>query len=332
MKFTLVFVIGVLAMDFVHGQGSYAPNAEMAGTDAIYFESEKFKSWASEITLERGFKDIANKSIGSVNFGTPNEALGISDKSAVSFGDSGVAVLSFNGWITNGSGPDFAVFENSFNNEFLELAFVEVSKDGTNFFRFPAYSETPVNAQISSFDLLDASNIKNLAGKYKVQYGTPFDLDDVAIDSVRYVRIVDVVGSIDTNIASKDAQGRIINDPYPTDFQNNGFYTGGFDLDAIGLINYDGEIFLNNAEVNSLSLEISLFPNPTKTSFSVSGIGSGIGSGTVEMYSLNGEKILSQTIDESSKSVVDVSDLQRGMYLVSISSEDSLTITKVVLQ
>ena len=55
-------------------------------------------------------------------------------------GDDGSLVLTFPAPIADGAGPDFAVFENAFSTEFLELAFVEVSSDGTNFTRFPAHA------------------------------------------------------------------------------------------------------------------------------------------------------------------------------------------------
>jgi hypothetical protein len=45
------------------------------------------------------------------------------------------------------------------------------------------------------------------------------------------VRIRDVVGSIKPEYATLDSKGNPINDPWPTTFP-----TGGFDLDAVGVI------------------------------------------------------------------------------------------------
>jgi len=59
-------------------------------------------------------------------------------------------------------GFDFAVFENSFNDSFLELAFVEVSSDGINFVRFPATSNTQTDVQITGFGTIDPTYINNL--------------------------------------------------------------------------------------------------------------------------------------------------------------------------
>ena len=42
----------------------------------------------------------------------------------------------------NGNSWDFCVFENAFNDSFLELGFVEVSSNGNDFYRFPSTSFT----------------------------------------------------------------------------------------------------------------------------------------------------------------------------------------------
>ena len=69
----------------------------------------------------------------------------------VSLGDGGTVVLTFPQPIGDVPGPDFAVFENGFkafdNSFFLELAHVEVSSDGVNFYRFPSSSLTPSLSQ-----------------------------------------------------------------------------------------------------------------------------------------------------------------------------------------
>jgi hypothetical protein len=67
-------------------------------------------------------------------------------------------------------------------------------------------------------------------------YGVPFDLAELKDSqnyqtSFQYVRITDVVGSINPNLGSKDSKGNMINDPWPTPFASS-----GFDLDAVGVI------------------------------------------------------------------------------------------------
>jgi hypothetical protein len=160
----------------------------------------------------------------------------------LSLGDAGSIILGFAQPITNGAGYDFAVFENGFTSgslAYLELAFVEVSSNGADFFRFNATSLTPTATQIGSFGLLDATNLNNLAGKYVGSFGTPFDLGELAgtspllgVNNVQFVRLIDVVGTINPLYATLDGQGNIVNDPWPTAFGSS-----GFDLDAVGVLN-----------------------------------------------------------------------------------------------
>jgi hypothetical protein len=140
--------------------------------------------------------------------------------------------------IINGPSWDFAVFENAFNDTFLELAFVEVF-DGDTWARFPTNSLTQTTTQIDQANPtdngVDPTDVDGFAGKYRASFGTPFDLSvligtpGLDLDHIVAVRVVDVVGSIDPDFARRDSFNRIINDPWPTPFN-----TGGFDLDAIG--------------------------------------------------------------------------------------------------
>jgi hypothetical protein len=228
--------------------GPFAPAAGQPGSTAIAAGDPRFVEWANSVaSLTRGPQNSSNPSLGLASFGTPSNALGPSDAATnfagvVSLGDGGQMTLGFAQPIRDGTGPDFAVFENGFASSglaFLELGFVEVSSDGTNYFRFPATSDTQTTTQVASFGLLDATNLNNLAGKYVAGFGTPFDLAELAgvsplldVNNIRFVRIVDVVGSIDPLYASHDSVGNIVNDPWPTASASS-----GFDLDAVGVIN-----------------------------------------------------------------------------------------------
>jgi hypothetical protein len=174
--------------------------------------------WATGVTVKRGFVDITNPMYAGepnlVSFGEPNNALGKAEGTSfdvVSLGDGGTATLTFADsiYITNGDGYDFAVFENGFSiasgGEFLELAFVEVSSDGINFFGFEPVSLTPTNIQLWGFGALDPTNINNLAGKHLRGYGTPFDLEELKdanslldVNSITHIRITDVVGYVES--------------------------------------------------------------------------------------------------------------------------------------
>lgn len=234
----LVLTLGLLA-PFPVLAGPYAPAAGQAGSTAIHMGDPSFVAWATGVEVVRGPMDLSNPGDGDASYGTAGNALGqaVGDSyDVVSLGDGGQATLTFDSPIYNGSGWDFAIFENSFSDTFLELAFVEVSSNGSEFFRFPSVSLTQTDTQVGGFGALDATNIHNLAGKYRQGYGTPFDLEGLAgtagldVNSVGWVRFVDVVGSIDDDYATYDSLGNKINDPWTTPFASS-----GFDLDAVGV-------------------------------------------------------------------------------------------------
>jgi hypothetical protein len=222
--------------------GPFAPGAGQAGTTAIAGNDPRFVAWATTVeNLTRGPLDISNPGGGLASFGVAASALGPSGSTLVSLGDGGRITLGFANPIFNGAGADFAVFENGFASgqlAFLEIGFVEVSSNGTDFFRFDATSLTPTATQAGSFELIDPTNLNNFAGKYVAGFGTPFDLAELAgrsplldVNDVRFVRVVDAVGTINPLFATLDSLGNKVNEPYPT-----AFASGGFDFDAVGVI------------------------------------------------------------------------------------------------
>ena len=251
-------IIAGLALGAVLEQalaGPFAPPAGQTGSNAIHYDDSRIVAWASAVgELVRGPYDISDPDSPTVAFGNPSAALGPADgfdpttgqpltspNAVVSLGDAGFITLLFPNPITDGPAWDFVVFENAFDDTFLELAFVEVTSDGIHFVRFPATSLTQTATQISQStetNSVDATNIDGLAGKYRASFGTPFDLSllsgapSLDVNRITAIRLVDVVGSIDPLYARRDSGNRMINDPWPTPFN-----TGSFDLDAIGVIN-----------------------------------------------------------------------------------------------
>ena len=149
----------------------------------------------------------------------------------------GSITVGFSTGIGNGDGADFAVFENGFtygspNGLFMELAYVEVSSNGTDFARFDSIStNTAAVAGSGGFSGWDTSNVYNLAGKNQSGYGTPFDLDELLNDplvlselldlsDIQYVRLIDIPGTGDYF----DSLGNPILDAHPTTG------TGGYDF------------------------------------------------------------------------------------------------------
>ena len=220
-------------------RAQFAPAAGMPGSTAIKADSSCFVAWGTSADAQIGLKQINVPDSGKANVGKDESVIGPALKNGVlSLGDGGSVIVYFSSGIRNGKGFDFAVFENAFNDSFLELAHVEISADGVNFYRFPSFSNSPNIQQTPPFGATYPQNIHNLAGKYRMPYGTPFDISELDSqgkmlpETFYYVKIIDVVGSIISGIGTEDSRGRLINDPWPTPF-----ISSGFDLDAIGVIN-----------------------------------------------------------------------------------------------
>lgn len=233
-----VWTIGVtavwLALSAAWGwAGPYRPAAGVEGTHAIHMEDAALVEWADAVAQYQVGEDVDS------TWQTPEKALGPAEGTSfevVSLGAGGKITLAFDPPVNNGEGWDFAVFENGFEDTFLELAYVEVSSDGIVFARFDSASLTP--DPVPSFGSVDPTNIDGLAGKYRQGYGTPFDLEDLAVkpevlqgdvdlSAITHIRIIDVVG----DGTYLDSSGQIIYDLYPT------FGSAGFDLDAVGVSN-----------------------------------------------------------------------------------------------
>jgi hypothetical protein len=215
--------------------------------DSIPAADPRFVLWATAVEIVRGPTNIAYTGEDQTypTFGSESSATGPADVVSgdegdpfpvVSLGDGGSATITFASPVADIPGPDFAVFENAFNPTFLELAHVEVSSDGVNFFRFPSISLTQTTTQVPGYGTLNGANLYNLAGRAPGGSGTPFDLAQLRqhhplldIHRVTHVRVIDVVGSLSIAHRSLDSLGNPINDPYPTDHE-----FGGFDLDAVG--------------------------------------------------------------------------------------------------
>lgn len=294
------------------------------GTTAMYKDSSAFINWASTCIITRGYQDIANTVDGFANVGVDTNGTKKADVNpVVSLGDGGIAILTFPSPITNGVGFDFAVFENSFSDNFLELAFVEVSSDGVNYVRFPATSTTSTLTQIGPFDLLsDATKLNNLAGKYRGLYGTPFDLQELQgqpnldINHITHVKIIDVIGCITIPYASYDQNNQAINDPYPTAFGSS-----GFDLDAVGVIHQlPVGIYENKSRLSS----VQVYPNPSSDMLFVS---SNEKIKQLILMDINGN-----ILNSSSENNILLSDLENGFYILKITTSTGDSISKKIIK
>ncbi len=230
MRFAARLVLAYMLLSAARAAvGPFPPAAGLEGSTAVHMQDPAIVAWATGWTnyaqgadLDAAWTNVA-VALGPASGDTHD---------VVSLGNGGELTLTFDAPIVNGPGFDFAVFGNSFNDHFLELAYVEVSSDGTNFVRFPntylGTNEVPFWGA-----LMDPTLIAGLAGKYRVGFGMPFDLDelegapDLDVHDVRYVRLVDIIG----DGRKLDSHRNPIYDPTPT------WGSAGFDLEAVGVLN-----------------------------------------------------------------------------------------------
>jgi len=302
----------------------YPPAAGQAGTTAIHKDSSIFVAWATGCDVVRGPINIMDLQGEVVSFGDPSNALGIAGGNSVdvvSLGDMGQATLTFDVEITDGDGWDFAVFENSLDDTFLELAFVQVSSDGVSFNTFPAVSLTDEFVQVPTFGQLDCTKLNNFAGKYRQGFGTPFDLAELEgiagldLQKITHIRVIDAIGCIQNQFASFDSQGHVVNDPWPTAFD-----MGGFDLDAVGVIN------TSETGIDENDLSVSVFPNPFTNRFTVNS--NNLQSASIEVYSSDGLLMIKEFIGHNAE--FDFSGKQPGVYFLIIKSDEKAIIIKLL--
>ena len=317
-----IFILILLFISFKSNAQTFAPPPGTSGTKAIKKDSSIIVGWANGIELKRGLINISNPSAGYASFGDKLDAINPSEKTTngvVSLGDSGVAILTFERPIKNDLGPDFAVFENGFEDNFIELAFVEVSSDGLHFFRFPAISEAPITTQIGPFSMSDCRYFNNLAGKYRIGYGTQFDLEELEgingldVSKITHVKLIDVIGSIDPHFGSVDSHGTLINDLFPTEFPS-----GGFDLDAVGVIN-QGPLGLKE-----IDLSYSIYPNPANAILTID----------IKQHSqlrvldISGKEIYRKEIQTIE--LLDVSQFNSSILFIELSNKDVFKVEKII--
>ncbi len=222
-KCCIAFLLaGILMSAGSASGGPHAPAAGQPGSTAIHMDNSSFIAWAT------GWQDyIPGTDVDEV-WQTPERALGKAAGDSydiVCLGRGGEITMTFDTPITDGAGYDFAVFENSVSDTFLELAYVEVSADGISWYRFA--NESLTASPVAGLGNIDPTDVYQLGSKYRQGYGEPYDLAALNLAEISYVRILDIAG----DGTCYDSSGHIIYDPYPT------VGSAGFDLDAIGVIN-----------------------------------------------------------------------------------------------
>ena len=196
---------------------------------------------------------------------------GAGSTDVLSLGDGGDITLMFtDNEVVNGPGPDLIVFENAMyvngdpESVFCEVAYVEVSQDGVQFIRFPN------DYNPDGTPPLNPANWTGFAGVYpvlsnssngidptdpSVAGGDPFDLDDVGLDWVKYIRIID---TNEPPNAGFDDDGDEIYDAGVITAQKS-----GFDLDAVVAV-HSRELSTPTPEQTVTPIETAT-PEPTFT-------------------------------------------------------------------
>lgn len=329
MKQFLLLLVGLLSA--LQTSAQFAAPAGQAGSTAMAADSSAFLAWATGCTVQRGPQNIADPALGDASYGEAMDAVGEPGAGVVSLGDGGSAILTFATPITNGPGWDFAVFENSFSDTHLELAFVEVSSNGVDFVRFPSTSNTQVEEQVGGFGSLDATLINNLAGKYRAGFGTPFDLEELAavpgldVNAITHVKLIDVVGNIQDEYASFDSHGNKINDPWSTPFPSS-----GFDLEAVGVINQVGT---GIAEMPAFQL--SIFPNPVNANSRLRYTLEHSTHVRITLCDASGRTV-SVLVDEQLPAgqhgvALNTSTLTTGLYILSLSTAEGTATERIII-
>ncbi len=318
MKFLLLLLSIIIPQ---LAQAQFASQAGLIGSTAIEKQSPDIVAWGDSCIVSRGWINSADTSLGKVSNGIIADARYMADNSVISLGDGGEAIYFFSNPIVNGLGYDFAIFENGFRNPsdsnlaYLELATVEVSNDGNTYYNFAAECHNDTSIQIAGTgEYMDCRKLNNLAGKYISSYGTPFEVDELSmqfgldVNNIHFVKIIDVIGTINDSLCNRDYFGNKINDPYPTDFP-----TGGFDLDALGVIHQK----FPTGMLDNHTITTTIYPNPTSNTLHIKSL---LKVTNATIYSIDG-KIIRQELDLQNNTL-NIDQIIKGNYYLRLQFEN----------
>lgn len=238
-------------------------------------------------------------------FGIPSR---IANENVAEASESEVLSLGFGGeiivgnsdnLIIDGEGADFTIFENVFKNPvngrlFKEPAIVSVSKDGVNYTEFP----------------YDFASLEGCAGTHptygnadycdsEISGGDSFDLADLGLDSIRYIKIKDITGQVNAK-------------------QNHKYFDfslSGFDLDALVIHNFTSDI-MSSVDVNITELY----------TLSSGEVISHNARNTIQIYNINGILVAVH----SGIGIFQFRELENGVYIIKISNSQGTAVEKII--
>jgi len=296
---------------------------------AIVERSESSDPWADEVVAfspGRPWSKTGYDFFPDNVLGPPDPDRGLNSTSStsdpaeiLSLGHGGEITLAFTDNVgVDGPGVDFIIFENVFMNlwtgqPYMEAATVAVSQDGSHFIEFP----------------YDTTSYTGLAGCHVVQSTSypldpqrsgadQFDLAEVGMDWIRYIRITDM-----------------------GDRWQEGALNGDFDLDAIVAVNRRAAVSFQPAK--GLPKEFHLaanYPNPFNNSTTLSFTTAAQGRARLTVINLLGQTVatlLDQNVAAGSHQVIwDGSDgsgraVDTGLYWAVLQFGEGVQRQKMVL-
>ncbi|MGA2296490.1 MAG: T9SS type A sorting domain-containing protein [FCB group bacterium] len=229
-----------------------------------------------------------------------------------SIGLGGVIIVGFKNFeVIDEPGPDFTIFENAFlnpvtNKIFAEPAKVAVSSDGINFVEFPFDSLTlkgcagitPTNGDKDTFNPAESG-------------GDSFDLADLNLKNIRYIKITDICQMI------------LDNPKHP-------FYDptiSGFDLDAVVGLNLkqiSSDVYNQSLPIRE-QFNIKMESNILIVEKIISVINS-----KIKLYNYLGEEIFSGTFEN--RIIINTNNIPSGIYFLFISDTQVNFYKKIYIQ
>ena len=219
----------------------------------------------------------------------------VDPRSVCSIGLGGEVIIGFaRHAVVDAAGDDLVIFENAFRyagtRVYAEPAEVSVSKDGLTWSAFPCEART----------LRGCAGVTPTDPALPNGGGDAFDLASIGIDSVRWVRIVDVTR-------------RILDDPTHPYYDPT---LSGFDLDAVVALH----------AVRVVDAPQCTF-DPAAECFDVGLLAST--SATMHIYDVRGTLVQQRRLD-AGITTVDATSLPTGFLLVQIITPTSMHVTRIL--
>jgi len=250
--------------------------------------------------LGQGEEFFPNNIFGRPSENASEQAAAASESEVLSLGMGGeIIVANSENVIIDGDGDDFTIFENAFINPinqrmFAEPGIVSVSKDGIDYIEFPYNFASLVGCAgtVPTYGDQDYCDPE-------ISGGNSFDLSDVGIDSVRYIRINDLTVEVAKN-------------------QNHKYYDislSGFDLDAVVIHNYAAKKIssVNDSEIDYYTMSNSIINSKSHAN-------------SIHIYTLGGEQI-GELIGIGQ---YNFSNLNFGVYLITIENNNNVFYEKII--